>query len=644
MPLIQRRSRARARVKESRRGVALFVVLLFIVVFGALALSATFLTANSNLTSKTYDKENELRYAAEAGLAIGKSRVNMSPGLLPDTGFKTLESGYTLVSADGKTINGVKLNLYVGPSGSTSGQFGRFASVIADARDPLGNGYVRRLELQQESFAKFAYFSNQETNSSGTQISFGNGDQLWGPVFTNDQINILSSKAIFHDVVETGKTISGSQYGTFFKGYKTNVTKITLPTLSSLSKLSGYASAAGFNFTAPTSGNETTVKMRIEFIATDLDGNKDSLGVDEGFFRVYQLNSTGPVSWLRADWPGGSTAVTSVTQCGDWHKVPGDTSQKFFPASVHKTTWFRAMVQAGGLTLAAAQAESSATLNTIMKHANARCYLGGDPHLVAVQRTVAAYPNAADRQKGGDDSTFTPTDPNGAWKVFTTTPAAKVSAVRKNDANYLFPIYRGLNPGSQGVIYVTGTTGVSGVLRGRITLYVTGDAVVLDDMRYANDPSLGSCQDMLGIIASNEVVVADNGINTPQNVNTSGSTYTNLDDTKDLYLHAIIMALNTSFRVENYSNAPNNSSDCQGTSDGRGCLFLTGGVIQSMRGAVGLGSGEGYVKRYSYDRCAADNPPPYFPTTGRFADNRYYELDPVNFNPANLYKAISSGP
>jgi hypothetical protein len=26
------------------------------------------------------------------------------------------------------------------------------------------------------------------------------------------------------------------------------------------------------------------------------------------------------------------------------------------------------------------------------------------------------------------------------------------------------------------------------------------------------------------------------------------------------------------------------------------------------------------------------NPPPYFPTTGRFQDNRYYELDPVRVN------------
>ena len=50
------------------------------------------------------------------------------------------------------------------------------------------------------------------------------------------------------------------------------------------------------------------------------------------------------------------------------------------------------------------------------------------------------------------------------------------------------------------------------------------------------------------------------------------------------------------------------------------------------RGAVGTSTGTGYIKRYSYDRCVITNPPPYFPTTGRFQDNRYYELDPVRFN------------
>ena len=32
---------------------------------------------------------------------------------------------------------------------------------------------------------------------------------------------------------------------------------------------------------------------------------------------------------------------------------------------------------------------------------------------------------------------------------------------------------------------------------------------------------------------------------------------------------------------------------------------------------------------HSYDPCGAVNPPPYFPTTGRFTESRYYEIDPV---------------
>ena len=100
------------------------------------------------------------------------------------------------------------------------------------------------------------------------------------------------------------------------------------------------------------------------------------------------------------------------------------------------------------------------------------------------------------------------------------------------------------------------------------------------------------------------------------------------------------MALGTSFTVENYNAGPNNALTCGTSTDGRGCLFLTGGLIQNNRGAVGLVSGEGYVKRYSYDRCAVINPPPYFPTTGRFLDNRYYELDPVRVKSATMRSVV----
>ena len=46
-----------------------------------------------------------------------------------------------------------------------------------------------------------------------------------------------------------------------------------------------------------------------------------------------------------------------------------------------------------------------------------------------------------------------------------------IAAKRPWDAKYLFPLYRGFNTNTKGVIYVNGTVGISGVVRGDITLY-----------------------------------------------------------------------------------------------------------------------------------------------------------------------------
>ena len=624
------------RSPDHRRGAALVVVLLFVVAAGALALSATYLTANSALMAKSYDREAELRYAAEVGLGIGKSQVNFDANALPDTGYNTLLSKAPVTAADGKQIPGVTVSVYAGPSGSTSGQFGRFSSVVADARDAQGNGFVRRLELTQESFAKFAYWSDQETNN-GSTIYFGSGDQLWGPVWSNDNISINSGGATFHDEVGTAGTINGTQYGTFSKGYKTNQKLIQLPSLTTLSKLAGYAATAGLSLAPPSTGDETLVRMRLEFVAVDLNGDGDSTDTDEGFFRVYSVPATN-IQWLRSDWTG-TTNVANVKNCGDWHRVSASSSElRFFPVSIHSQTWFKSLLQATGeMTATQASNESSASVATIMTHANARCYLGGDPHLVAVERTGTVG------QIGGSDSTFTAVGNLGSWQKFTDTPDLRLTNVaHRQDAKYLFPLHRSINPGSKGVIYASGTIGVSGVLRGRVTLYSNAYLVVLDDMRYANDPSKGVCLDILGLIAAKDIVVADNALNTPQSVN--GGTERNLDDSKDLNVHSVLMALGTSWRVQNYNAGPSNANGCESTPNGRGCLYLTGGIIQEDRGEVGTAGGTGFIKLYSYDRCAIVTPPPYFPTTGRFNDNRYYELDPVNFSVASLFKSITPDP
>jgi len=643
---------------RKRRGIALVFVLIFVIAMAALAMSSIFMASNANLLAKSYDRERDLRFAAEAALSIGKSRVNSDPNILTMRSVGQVDTAIllnqTLTGANGLPLAGIKVNVYVGPTGSTSGQFGRFSSIVAEARDQRGNGFIRRLELTQESFAKFAYWSNSESNGS-TTIFFNNNDELWGPVWSNDTISIGSGHATFHDEVGTVFFIACRNYGTYSKGYKEYQKPIPLPSTSTLATLATIAATSGWDFTSGRSAsqNENSVLDRIQFIATDLNASGDSTDTNEGLFRIYTARSD---AWARGDYPSSATA-SNTNFCGDWHTVKIGTTnmQVFYPASVHNTAWFNAQMRQGLIdagTAAAtattqANAEQTANLQTIMTHANARCYLPGDEHLVAVERssayndplTSAPYTSAA-IQKGGQDTTFTPVGVYGAWRLNTNTPNATISGLRR-DAKYLYPIDRLFNANSKGVVHFNGNVGVSGTLNGRITLYANGSIILLDDLRYANDPVKGVCRDILGLISDKDIVIADNALNTPQDI---GSVTVNVDDTKDIYIHGVMMALGTSFRVQNYNSGPTNVNDCDVTSNGRGCIYLSGGLIQQARGAVGTSSGSGFAKRYAYDHCAVVNPPPYFPTTGRFQDNRYLELDPAGFNHTNYFKSITPDP
>ena len=633
-----------------RRGSALLLTLVMALALAALAMSAIYLGSNAQLIAASLDQEHELRYSAEAELAKGKSTLNFDAYAVPDSGYRQIDTSATIVAADGVPVPGITADMYVGPTSSNTGQFGRFVSVVSVARNAMGARVVRRLELAQESFAKFAYWSDQESNGAQT-IYFNNNDQLWGPVWSNDIIHIGSGGARFHGDVGTAKTISGASYATFDKGYSQNQKPIKLPTTASLASLAGYASSGKLNFNAPNSGTSSVTQMRIEFVARDLDGDGQLTGADEGFLRVYRANASTPPSWVRGD--------STWDNCGAAYVFRTGTPAMFVPLSEHQKYWFKQALSAApaGYNVSKATSSNATTLvSYVMGLPTARCYLGGDPNLRAVElrgtsryttdtagvRSGAITATNAALDLAGTDTTFVASDAQGQWLTWPGPIDARVQSKWPGQASYLFPLYRGLNSGTKGVIYVAGTTGVSGTLRGKVTLYATGTVTILDDVKYTTDPALNLCADILGVIAANDIVVGDNALQDPLGI--SGVGYRNMDDTKDVFLQGVLMALHTSFEAENYDQGPTNANGCEGSPNGRGCLYLTGGVIQKMRGPVGLSSGTGFTKRYSYDRCALYNPPPYFPTTGRYTDNRYYEVDPAGFDVAALYRTLTPGP
>jgi hypothetical protein len=378
-----------------------------------------------------------------------------------------------------------------------------------------------------------------------------------------------------------------------------------MPTTTDLVKLRTQALAGNTAFTSNNNGDEGQAEMRIEFVAIDLDADGFTNGPNEGFFKVYTSTDE---TWVSATRPNNSSTtlhMRSEDNCGHLH---GTT---FVDAATHVLE------------------PSADSWSDALTSATRRCYLGGDSVLT---------------------NSFVASNAKGQWLLWP--GAVSPLLVGRPDAAYLFPINRELNPTFKGVIYVDGKVVISGTLRGRVTLAATNNIIIGDDLTYVTNPAAGTCNDILGLFSATDVVISDNLINTPARVihYNSGTFYT-FDNTKDEFFHGVVLAL-SNFTVQRYNSGVDagdtGRENCETINRGRGCLYLTGGIIQYTRGGVGTttsgtSGGTGNVKRYSYDACAFSNPPPYFPTTGRFAKGHYFEVDPTGFNIATYFGMLQAG-
>lgn len=148
-----------------------------------------------------------------------------------------------------------------------------------------------------------------------------------------------------------------------------------------------------------------------------------------------------------------------------------------------------------------------------------------------------------------------------------------------------------------GVIYVNGGVEIQGgVVDGQVTIASNSQVDIMDDVVYrASDENgpLPECDDMLGIVAQGDIIVAN--------------TEANQDD---CVIHAHILATDVSFKADNYA-----------VGDPRGTLTVWGGICQKFRGAIGTGYVDddyeivvlsGYAKDYHYDaRLNTMVPPGY---------------------------------
>ncbi len=620
-----------------RRGIALVVVILVTMAVAAIAAGATFLGLSTSLISKYHTRLSILESVADAGLERARSAMNAIDSLYPDTGYVVYENGVTVTDAAGDVIPGIQRWTYVGPTGISTGQYGVFGSVVTVVADQNGNRIVRRLEVMQESFAKYSYFTDVEG-----AIVFGQNDVIYGPVHTNDSVRIFvgTPGATFWGRLKTAKRIINRPSGNYHAGYEENVAEIPFPETSDLNKLLTQATIGGTNFTSSNAGGPGQASMRIEFVALDLNGDGDSTDVDEGFMKIFKVTNTSNAWYVVADTTGNfnSNGLRESRNCG--HTLSNGTGNH-----AHFKTFYR---------------HTGTNNNSDQKPwapnngQNRYCYLGGADQLNDNVNT-AQNPYGAFRITNGGVTAGTDDHGLGAWQAWTGTVDPRVTAARPRDAAFLWPVSRALNPNFKGVIHVTGKVAISGKLRGKITLAATGNIIIADNITYVTAPGgtvpcNSDARDMLGIFSGGSVVVANNLINAPwgpgpgvSGIVVSGTYRTWATRGAHELINGVVLALNQ-FTVDGYDRGPTNVEGCQGANNGRGCLYLTGGIIQNSRGPVGMTNGLGHTKRYQYDACAGSEPPPYFPTTGHFIRGHYFEVEPTNFNIDTFWSLLVPAP
>jgi Tfp pilus assembly protein PilX len=628
---------------RDERGIALLTTMLVAFAVSAIAIAAVMMTLNANLVAKNTERASNVDAAALAGLEEARSRLNGNRALYPNNGYTTLESNATVKDASNTAIPSVTRSTYVGPSGIASGQYGVVGSIISVSRDSFGNKAVRRLEVNQESFSKFAYFTNFETDTAGNTIVFGGGDQILGPVHSNDLIRIYTSPSpavsFFGQVSTAQSSINNQSNASFSKPPLLGVARIPMPTVADLNKLDSLAQVGTTRFAGSTAGDAGEARTRIHFLTIDLGA---TYGV-QGFFMVYQAGTTlaNPEDFVSASLPTTASATGNYLElslnCGDV-----DATGRFMPAFYHDTT--ASLLHKHGVIGTTNANKIARRDSSLVKGGSSKCLLGGDSAL-----TIPAI-------SGGANATWPNTGhpDGGAWvqaPAAIRTALATLGSVITNrpDANYLFPLNRQWNTNFKGVIFVDGKVVVDGVVHGRMTVAANGNIIFGSDLTYYQSTTRDcTTGDIAGFFSGQSVMVANNTLNAPQTLNTDGShlatpagTYRSYKTPTDETIYGFFLTLKTYGAEENGLGASNVEKCLIGGTfnAGRGCLNTFGGIIQERRGAVGLTSGQGYIKRYQYDACGATDPPPYYPTTGVFVKNRFYELDPTRFNVANWYAA-----
>jgi hypothetical protein len=216
----------------------------------------------------------------------------------------------------------------------------------------------------------------------------------------------------------------------------------------------------------------------------------------------------------------------------------------------------------------------------------------------------------------------------------------------------LWPIDARRNTAFDGLVNVSRaaneTTFVSGVVRGNVTLRVGGNVGLLDHLVYEsdpNDPAKPPCADMLGLVATQDIVVVDGAMTSVRRYGTGSTQVTAYLGAAPFYLlHGYLLSTGGTVAVEAYraadqmvNGAPGTTSclappDASPQPSSGGCFIHVGSAAMAMFRQTIEGSKvnetAGFRPFPIADRCQATGRQPRgFPAVSAFRVIRSLAVD-----------------
>lgn len=289
----------------------------------------------------------------------------------------------------------------------------------------------------------------------------------------------------------------------------------------------------------------------------------------EVYFDKTRLNSFSMFAWM-TQFEGNVFWVTGDTVWGRIHSN-GNLNVNGRPVFYEKVTTSKAVIPKPG----------KGTNNAVFKK-------GYETGVAAINfpndfSSIIAASTSGGRNYTGDIwVTLSPgTSANGDGKIFIRT------SVSDSTPDTIALGAAGFN----GALVATGTVHTQGTIDGQLTIASLSSLYVDDSILYEQNPTTTNSDDMLGLCAEDDIIVARNSANN-----------------SSCEIQACIFSRDGSFTAEDYNTRPVS-----------GELRLLGSIVQDTRGPVGTFSGStiqsGFSKRYQYDQRLADpaRRPPFYP-------------------------------